>query len=103
LDDVTWEVITAANSGDAVAMRRLLAEDPARSRNGYFYTPPIQFAVREGHLEVVKLLLDSGADAEWNGHHGDSLIDMARDRGHEAVARLLEKNRDSRGRTAPAE
>jgi len=103
LDDITWEVITAANSGDVSAMRRLLAEDPARSGNGYFYTPPIHFAVREGHAEIVQMLLDAGADSEGTGLYGESLIDMARERGHELVAKALQENRDRRGRTAPSE
>jgi ankyrin repeat protein len=102
IDDVAWDVVTAANSGDIAAMRHLLAADPGRSRKGYFYTPPIHFAVREGHLDVVRILLDAGADPEWNGHYGLSLIEMARERGHEAVAILLEQARDARGRTAPA-
>jgi len=103
IDDITWEVLTAANSGDAVAMRRLLAEDPARSRNGYFYTPPIHFAVREGHVEIVRMLLDAGADSEWNGHYGLSLIDLAKERGHDNVMALLEETRTRRGRTPPSE
>ena len=103
IDDITWEVLTAANSGDIAAMRRLLADDPDRSRNGYFYTPPIHFAVREGHLEIVRMLLDAGADSEWNGHYGSSLIDLARERDHDAVAALLEETRARRGRTPPAE
>ena len=102
IDDVTWDVITAANSGDVAAMRHLLAVDPGRSTKGYFYTPPIHFAVREGHLDVVRILLDAGADPEWNGHYGLSLIEMARERGHETVAILLEQARDGRGRTAQA-
>src|SRR5436190_10372710 len=84
-------------------MRRLLAEDPTRSGNGYFYTPPIHFAVREGHAEIVQMLLDAGADSEWNGHYGDDLINMAKERGHELVAKVLRENRDRRGRTAPSE
>jgi hypothetical protein len=103
IDDITWEVLTAANSGDVDAMRRLLADDPDRSRNGYFYTPPIHFAVREGHLEIVRMLLDAGADSEWNGHYGSSLIDLAKERGHDAVAALLEDTRTRRGRTPPSE
>src|SRR5438876_5725139 len=103
IDDVVWEVITAASLGDAASMRRLLAGNPSRSRDGYFYTPAIHFAAREGHIEVVQILLDAGADPEWNGHYGLSLIEMARERGHEAVAVLLERTRDSRGRTAQAE
>jgi ankyrin repeat protein len=103
IEDEVWEVITAANSGDIAAMRRLLDRNPGLSQRGYFYTPPIHFAVREGHLEIVEMLLAAGADAEWNGHHGFSLIDMAKERRHDAIAALLEKARDSRGRTAPAE
>src|SRR5262245_50687283 len=103
IEEVVWEVITGANSGDIASMRHLLDRDPSLSQKGYFYTPPIHFAVREGHLEIVEMLLAAGADAEWNGHHGFSLIDMAKERGHDAVAALLEKARDSRGRTAPAQ
>jgi ankyrin repeat protein len=102
IDDTVWAVITAANNGDAETMKRLLAEDPNRSREGYFYTPPIHFAVREGHAEIVRLLLDAGADSEWNGHYGMSLMDMARERGYEDVADLLDRARERRGRTAPA-
>ncbi len=91
IDDITWEVLTAADSGDVAAMRRLLAEDPARSQSGYFYTPAIHFAVREGHTEIVQMLLDAGADSEWNGHYGASLIDLAKERDHDDVVRLLEE------------
>jgi ankyrin repeat protein len=100
INDTVWTTINAANDGDADAMRRLLIEDPARSHEGYFYTPPIHFAVREGHAEIVEMLLEAGADPEWNGHYGMSLIDMARERGHEDVATVLEKARDNRRRTA---
>jgi ankyrin repeat protein len=103
IDDITWEVLTAANTGDVAAMRSLLAEDPARSQSGYFYTPPIHFAVREGHTEIVQMLLNAGADSEWNGHYGASLIDLAKERDHEDIVKLLEQARAVRGRTPPAE
>ena len=65
-------MITAAANGDAEALGRLVARDPSLSREGYFYTPPIHFAVREGHLSAVEILLEAGADSEWNGY-GESL------------------------------
>ena len=76
-------------------------ETPDFSRAEYWYTPAIHFAVREGRLEAVQLLLDAGADPEWNGLHDGSLIAMARDRGHAEIARLLEEARDRRGRVLP--
>ena len=93
-----WRVLTASGDGDVEALRRLLEQDRGLSRAGYWYTPAIHFAVREGHLEAVRLLLEAGADPEWNGLHDGSLIVMARERGHEDVATLLEATRERRGR-----
>src|SRR6266571_5061723 len=95
-----WDAICAAVAGDAEALRRLLGRDPNLYRAGYWYTQPIHFAVREGHLEAVRVLLEAGADPAAVALSGESLITVARDRGHEAVARLLEEVRAERGRTA---
>jgi ankyrin repeat protein len=97
-----WHTLTAARAGDVDALRRLLERDPGLRGAGYWYTPAIHFAVREGHLEAVQLLLEAGADPEWNGLHDGSLIVMARERGHEEIAALLERTRDSRGRVPAA-
>jgi ankyrin repeat protein len=103
IDDDNWKTIVASANGDAPTLRRLLSRDPTLSRRGYFYTPPIHFAVREGHTEIVQMLLDAGADPEWNGYYGDSLIGMARERGHHAVVAILEQARSQQNRTPPAE
>lgn len=97
-----WDAISAAVTGDAAALRRLLERDPNLYRAEYWYTQPIHFAVREGHLEAVRVLLGAGADPAAVGLSGEDLTTVARDRGHEAVARLLEEVRDRRGSTTPA-
>ncbi len=97
-----WNAICASSTGDAAALRRLLERDPNLYRAEYWYTQPIHFAVRDGHLEAVRVLLEAGADPDAVGPSGDDLVTVARDRGHEAVARLLEEVRARRGRTAPA-
>jgi ankyrin repeat protein len=100
-DPGTWEAISAANAGDVAALKRLIAGDPGLARAEFWYTPAIHFAVREGRSEVVRLLLDAGADPEWNGLHQGSLIEMAMERGYAEIARMLEEARDRRGRTRP--
>lgn len=96
--DIVWNALNASDAGDVDGLRWLLERDARLSRAEYWYTPAIHFAVREGHLEAVRLLLDAGADPEWNGLYDGSLIVMARDRGHAEIARLLEEARDRRGR-----
>jgi ankyrin repeat protein len=103
IEDDNWEAIVAAADGDASTLRRLLATNPTLSRRGYYDTPPIHFAVREGHAEIVQILLDAGADPEWNGYYGESLIGMAKERGYDSIASMLERARDRQGRTAPAQ
>src|SRR5205085_1626802 len=98
-----WEIIFAAATGDAPRLRRLLDKDPTLSRRGYFYMPPIHFAVREGHAEIVRILLDAGADSEWDGDYGEGLIEMAKERGYDAVAAALERARDRLKRAMPTE
>ncbi len=95
---IVWNALTASERGDVATLRQLLERDPQLSRAEYWYTPAVHFAVREGHMDAVHLLLDAGADPESNGMHDGSLIVMARDRGHAEVARLLEETRDRRGR-----
>jgi hypothetical protein len=63
----------------------------------------VHFAVRAGHADAAQLLLNASADPERNGYHEASLIVMARERGHEGVARLLEEARGRLGRVAPGE
>jgi ankyrin repeat protein len=94
-----WDAFSAAVTGDAAALRRLLDRDPNLYRAGYWYTPPIYFAVREGHLEAVRVLLDAGSDPTAVGLTGEDLITVARDRGYEEVACLLEDVRDRSDRS----
>jgi ankyrin repeat protein len=87
----------------APALQQLLDRDPWLGRAQHSYQQPIHFAARAGHLECVRLLLNAGADPEWNGYHEGSLIEMARDRGYEDIARLLEQECQRRERVAPGD
>src|SRR4029450_10028794 len=84
------EAIAAATAGDVLALRRLLERRPTLSRSNGSHRPLIELAVREGQIDAVRVLLDGGADPDGTSFQGDTLIDMAGDRGHHAIVALLE-------------
>ncbi len=88
-DDV-YAMFVAARGGDLTEVRRLISRAPGIALVEYNYTPPIHFAVREGHREIVKLLIDRGADLAYRSYpFQDSLLTIAEDHEHEDVAALL--------------
>lgn len=86
-------MLCAARDGETAQIQALLERDPNLYRCEYWYTQPLLFAVREGHLEAVKCLLHAGADPDWRSLDGEDLTVWARDRGHESVAQYLEAAR----------
>ncbi len=95
-----WDAIEAARRGDSATLQRLRARDP----NLALYPEPLRFAVREGHAAVVGILLAAGADPDGLGVGGEDLATIARDRGHDEVAQIVEQARglSRRARPAPA-
>ena len=95
-------MLTAARAGDVAALSAALERDPTLVGAGFWYMPPLHFAVREGHLDAVRLLVAAGADlTHRNALYGnDTLLQMAVDRGHERVADYL--RRELRRRLASA-
>lgn len=88
-DDV-WQVFTSSRDGNLQEVKRLVERFPDLATWEYNYTPPIHFAVREGHTELVRYLLDLGADPTYRSYcFTDSLLTMAEDRGHQEIAQVL--------------
>ena len=88
-DDV-WAMLAASHDGDLDHVQTLATRCPGLIRCEYNYTPPLHFAVREGHLPVVRYLIERGANVVYHTYpFGDSLLTMAQDREHEAIATLL--------------
>lgn len=56
---------------------------------------PLQTAAHSGRLDVVELLLSLGADPRVKDSDGRSSIELAKSRGHEDIAKLLQKQLDS--------
>ena len=85
-----WDAFCAAEKGDVAALGDVLARDPNLYRAEYWYTPPIHFAVRAGRIDTTQVLLDAGAEPAWRAMSGDDLATLARERGHDTLARLLD-------------
>ena len=88
-----WEILLASHNGDAEKVRGLADECPELIYAQYNYTPPIHFAVREGHLELVRYLLAHGAhDPSYLFYpFQESLQTVANDRGYTEIETLLDE------------
>jgi len=86
-------IIKAAKRGETASVKRLLAADKnlvhAKDKDG---STPLHCAAWKGHVEVVRLLLDAGADIEahnQNSHWGTTALHAASYGNQKAVAKLL--------------
>lgn len=86
-------MLKAAKHGDANAVRELLASEPGlltvRDSDG---STPLHCAAWKGHVAVVGVLLDAGAeiqDRNQNDHWGDTALHAAAHGNQKAVVELL--------------
>ena len=93
------DICTAASIGDVERVRALLDEEPSLANRPVDYVTyyvgsgtPLRNAAGRGHIEVVKLLLERGADPnlpeEHIAPHGHALYSAVYN-GHHDIARLL--------------
>jgi uncharacterized protein len=87
-----WDILTASYKGDLVTVKTMIDECPELIYAQYNYTPPIHFAVREGHTDLVKFLLNNGAlDPTYRTYPFlENLLTVAQEREHNEIAQLLE-------------
>ena len=86
-----WNILVACKRGDLEAVKRMADGCHELLYAQYNYTPPIHFAVREGHIELVKYLLANGAhDPAYKIYpFQESLQTIANDRGYYDIESLL--------------
>ncbi|MFI5132171.1 MAG: ankyrin repeat domain-containing protein, partial [Chitinophagales bacterium] len=88
-----WDILAASKNGDLEKVKKLVAECPELIYAQYNYTPPIHFAVREGHLNLVKYLLENGAhDPNYKIYpFQEPLQTIAVDRQYDEIKMLLDQ------------
>ncbi len=97
-----WAMLRAAVDGDLATIEALVARDPNLLDCEFEYYRPLHFAVRENRRDVVRFLLEQGADPMCGGlgfrpvykpggpRSHQWLFDVARERGYAEVLALLE-------------
>jgi ankyrin repeat protein len=86
-----WNILVASCNGRLSEVEALAAQCPALLTCQYDYTCPLHFAVREGHLELVRYLIEeAGVDPAYAMHPFQvPLLECAEDRGHMRIAAFL--------------
>jgi ankyrin repeat protein len=93
-----WDTLIASKNGELDTVKRLASECPGIIYAQYNYTPPIHFAVREGHADLTRYLLDHGAhNPDYKTYPFlDNLATIALERGHRQIATWLEQYNSNR-------
>jgi ankyrin repeat protein len=80
-----------AEEGDEAGVRLMLEKDTPVDviDNGRFNMTPLQVAAQNGHLEIVKLLLEAGANVNHFDHDGFSPVTSAARAGKWGVVKVL--------------
>jgi uncharacterized protein len=89
-----WGILKASYDGDLEVVKGFVSECPEMAYAQYNYTPPIHFAVREGHAELAEyLLFECGAhDPPYKIYPFlDTLDTLASDRGFAEIGEMLQR------------
>lgn len=92
-----WSMLTASRDGDLDRVKELAQRCPALLTCQYDYTAPLHLAVREGHLDLVRHLVEQGAlDPTYKNHPFlDPLVTLAEDREYGEIAEFLKQSLDN--------
>ena len=89
-EDLSSPLIAAALVGDLMTARSLLQGGRNKNKATNFGRTAMWYAARNGHLEIVRLLVEHGADTEKGGNIEDGTpLWIASSEGHLAIVRYL--------------
>jgi ankyrin repeat protein len=87
----TWPgLVDAINRGDVDDVKKLLAKGaPVNEKDEHLGRTPLIMASMTGHTEIVKMLLERGADPNGTDMEGWTAIRYAHAYGHDEIVELL--------------
>lgn len=97
--DDAWALFDASAKGDVATVSALLEKDRRLVNAQYWYQFPIHRAVEAGHVEVVRILLEHGADpgqSRYTYDSWDKLLLKARQMEHSEMELLLRSYMEQR-------
>ncbi len=100
-DPPNWALIAAAEANQIETARALLASGAnveGASQRSYIH--PLWKAAKRGHVEMVKILLEHGADPSATDNAGTTALDYARRYSKVNVVQLLETLQTPQGKGA---
>jgi hypothetical protein len=74
---------------DPRVVRLMIAHDADPNAPGLLGCTPLHFAADHGRIEIVRLLIELGANVEVKDDKGRTLLDVAREEQHEEIIKLL--------------
>ena len=89
-DDLCSQLLFAAGNGDVVGARKALSLGIDPSAADYDLRTALHVASAEGHVKLVRLLLDNGAQVGLKDRWGKTPLDEAKDNKHEEIIKLLQ-------------
>ena len=84
-----WALFRACAASDVKKVKALLRKDRRLVNAQFWYEFPIHMAVREGNAEILKLLLDHGADILAKDEFGWTAEKHAAKKGRSETAAML--------------
>lgn len=94
VSDKNAELIQAAKDGSLAVVQTLLADGANPKTTDYNGVSFLMWATNNGHMEVVKLLLDKGAEVKAKATINNvewTALKAAKKMGHKDIVELLEK------------